>query len=329
MLSLNPLPPHKPLSFRIRADLYAQLAQMEISGLPFDRAIALLGLPSAAQARLLVMRQLLKKGVELTSAGEKSGLFTKLDSRLIRAALQAGSPGNMYRRLADYYTDRTMQLATMKSRLMLPAFMFVAALCIQPLPALAGGSLSVIGYCWHIVKPVLLIAAVIVGFRFWVGRDKKRSDKSLYQSVPLYGPLFVRRNLRDFFESLALMLEAGLSMLEALPAALDAVEDGDMRRQLSKIHERIEQGAPLSVALRGIGYIKDDRVIDFVQTGENSGTLPAMLMRHAQIETDAINRFLEQLALWVPRVVYGAVVVWMAYGLLTGGGLLPNVPKDI
>ena len=318
-----------PLPFRTRADLYAQLAQMEISGLPFDRAMALLGVPAAAQARLAAMRVLLAKGVEFALAGEKSGLFTKLDARLIQAALQAGSPANMYRRLADYYAARAMQLATMKSRLMLPAFMFIAVLCIQPLPALAGGSLSVVGYFWHIVKPILLVAVAIAGFRFWLGGDKKAPGKSPYQSMPLYGPIFVRRNLRDFFESLALMLEAGVSMLDALPAALDTVEDSDMRRQLAKIRERIAQGAPLSDALRGIGYIRDERVIEFARTGENSGTLPAMLMRHTQMETDAINSFLEQLALWVPRVVYGVVVVWIAYGLLTGGGLLPNVPKDI
>ena len=81
--------------------------------------------------------------------------------------------------------------------------------------------------------------------------------------------------------------------------------------------------------MRGITYISDERVIQFTQTGEASGTLPEMLMRHARLETDAINGYLEQLAMWAPRVVYGIVVLWMAYGLLTGGGFMPRVPNDI
>ncbi len=319
----------KPLSYRLRADLFAQLAQMELAGLPVDRAFAVIGLPPPAQQRLDTMRQLMKRGGELALAGEKSGVFTKLEARLIRAATNAGSPANMYRRLADYYTDRALQLSTMKSRMALPAFMFVAALLIQPIPALVGGSLGIAGYLWQVAKPVLLIVAAFFAFRFFTSSESQSSSKAFYQSVPIYGPIFVRRNLRDFFESLALMLEAGVSMLDALPAALDTVEDGDIRRELAKIRLRIESGAPLADALGGVNYLKDDHVIQFVKTGEASGTLPEMLMRHARVETEAINSFYEQLAAWAPRVLYAMVAMWIAYGIISGGAMMPRVPSDL
>ncbi len=320
---------HKSLSFSIRADLYAQLAQMEMAGLPFAQALSVMSLPPPAQVRLEVMQQLVKKGGDVAAAGERSGLFTSLEARLIRASLNAGSPANMYRRLADYYTDRAAQLATMKSRMALPAFMFMAALVIQPLPALVGGSLGIGGYLWGVLRPMLLIAAAIYGLRLLAGSEKKASGKSFYQSVPIYAPIFVRRNLRDFFESLGLMLEAGVSMLDALPAALDTVEDGDIRRALAKIRVRIEKGAPLAVALSGISYIHDERVIQFTQTGEASGTLPEMLLRHTKLETDIINSFFEQLAAWMPRIIYAAVALWIAYGLLTGGGMMSRMPNNV
>jgi general secretion pathway protein F len=324
-----PLANNKPLSFRIRAVLYAQLAQMETAGLPVDRALSIINLSSPLQTRVEAMRTMLKKGVEFALAGEKSGLFTKLEASLIRASTNAGSPARMYRRLADFATDRALQLSTMKSRLALPAFMFLAALFIQPIPLLVTGSLSGIGYLWQVLKPVLLIAAVIYGFRWWVSRDVRSKGKSLYQSLPLYGPIFVRRNLRDFFESLALMLEAGVSMLDALPAALDTVEDDDIKRDLAKIRPQIEKGGSLTDALRNVKYIDDERVIQFSQTGEASGTLPEMLMRHTKMETESINGFLEQLTMWAPRIIYGIVVLWMAYGLITGGGFMPRMPNDI
>ena len=320
---------HKHLSFRLRADLFAQLAQLETAGVPFDRAFAILRMPPDATSRFERMQKLAANGRNPAEAGEQSGLFTKLEARLIQAALIAGSPAALYRKLADFYTDRAMQIATMKSRLMLPAFMFVAALFIQPLPALATGSIGIFGYLWQALKPILLIGAAYYALRTLTSGDARSAGKSSYQSVPIVGPIFIRRNLRDFFESLGWMLEAGVSMLDALPAALDAVEDGDMRRELAKIRTRIEKGAPLAAALVGVSYIKNDRVIQFVQTGEASGTLPEMLLRHTKLESAEIDSFYQQLADWLPRLIYSAVALWMAYGIVMGGGFMPKMPANL
>lgn len=50
--------------------------------------------------------------------------------------------------------------------------------------------------------------------------------ETLLLRVPLLGLLVVRINGWDFFERLALMREAGISMLDALPAALDTLQAG-------------------------------------------------------------------------------------------------------
>ena len=91
---------HKPLTFRIRVELYAQLAQMEIAGLPFDRVLNVLQLAEPAQSRLVEMRALVRRH-DFAMAGERSGLFTKMEARLIHASINAGSPARMYRQLAD------------------------------------------------------------------------------------------------------------------------------------------------------------------------------------------------------------------------------------
>ena len=303
-----PLSPHRPLSYRLRAELYTQLAQMEIAGLPFDKAFSLLDVACPATARLAEAKKLTARGIDPAKAGEKSGLFTKLDARLIHAALSAGSPAAMYRRLADFYTQRAMQMSAMKSRLLMPLLVLLLALCIQPLPALIGGTISVGAYLWQILRPLIVLAALFYVARWRWKFALDQSAKSLQPTwllrLPLLGPLIVRRNLRDFFESLALMLEAGISMLEALPTAL-----ADLR-----CLTRENNG---------------DRLIEFVTNGEASGTLPAMLMRHTSMETASINDSYTQLAEWAPRILYGLIMLWMAYGLLAGGGFMPKVPKDL
>jgi type II secretory pathway component PulF len=319
----------RPLPLRLRVDLFVQLTQLEESGLPFDRALAILDLPPQTKPRLEAMRQLVVKGADLSTAGEKSGVFTKIEARLIRAASNAGSPARMYRRLADLYTARSKQAASMRSGMTLPAIMLVLSLLIQPLPKLIGGSLGGLGYLWSVVSPLLLIGGVFVVVRWFVGGDDRSNGKSPWQYVPLYGPIFVRSNLRDFFESLALMLEAGISLLDALPAALETGEDGEIRRDLTGVRRRVEKGVPFAEALRETACIKDTRVIEFAQTGEASGNLPEMLLRYVQMETSEIERFWQQVAAWVPRVCYALVALWIAYGLLTGSGVGPQAAENL
>jgi type II secretory pathway component PulF len=319
----------KPLPYAIRADLFFQLSRLEAAGLPYARAVATMALPSPAAKRLKAMKALAARGIDAAKAGEQSGLFTTLEARLVRAALNAGTPAPMYKRLADYYAQRARQWAVMKSRLMMPAAVLVIALLVQPLPALVGGNISLKAYVWQATWPILVIAALVVVLRWMGSRGGIAKGKSLYQKVPFYGPIFVRSNLRDFFDSLSLMLEAGVPTLEALPAAIDTVSDGDIRRELLRVQQRVERQETFATALEGVSYLQGSRALPFAHTGEESGKLPEMLMRYAAMETEDIARFHEQMATWVPRVLYALVAVKVIWGIVTSGAFAPRVPKDL
>jgi general secretion pathway protein F len=311
----------KPLPYRIRADLFLQLSRLEAAGIPYDRAVGTVALAAPAAQRLKTMLALSARGIDAAKAGEQSGLFTRLEARLVRAALTAGSPAATYQRLAEYYSARARQWSAIKSRLTLPAFVLGLALVVQPLPALVSGAVGLGGYAWQVISPVLLIVAIVVVLR-WL-------PMPFHRRVPLYGPIFVRANLRDFFESLALLLEAGVPMLDALPAAIETLTDGDIRRELTRVRQRVEKGATFAAALEEVSYLRGSRVLAFAHTGEESGTLPEMLMRHAAMETEDIGHFYEQLASWLPRVVYALVAIKIAAGIFSSGGVAPRVPTEL
>lgn len=319
----------RPLSYRIRADMFIQLFRLEAAGLPYDRAVASLRLPAPAARRLVAMQALAARGIDAAKAGERSGLLTVFEARLVRAALNAGSPARTYQRLSEYYGQRARQWAAMKSRLTLPAFVLVLALMIPPVPALVSGALTLGGYVWQATWPLISIA-VIVGIVRWLGnQDRGSKGKSFYQLVPLYGRIFVRTNLRDFFESLALMLEAGVPMLEALTPAIETVSDADIRRELVRLRQRVERRETFAAALGGVSYLRESPVLALAHTGEESGTLPEMLMRYSTMETEAIANYYEQLATWVPRILYMLVAIKIAIGILASGAVAPRVPKDL
>ena len=302
---------------------------MESAGLPFDRALSVLHLVEEGQERLVSMVALLKRH-DFATAGERSGLFTKLEARLIHAAISTGSPAHIYGRLAECYTARAMQLATMKSRMVMPAGVFLLALIIEPLPGLVSGSLGLFGYLFQVLRPLLVVGAMFFAARWWLSRpvdEAKQKAASPLCSLPLIGRLIVRQNVRDYFESLALMLEAGLPMLDALPLALDTITEPPIKREFSRVAPRVTGGALLSQAIADLVFLGSahsrQRLISFIHTGEQSGALPEMLLRHTAMETGAINDTFELLATWAPRVVYGLVALWMIVSIFSAPGLAP------
>jgi general secretion pathway protein F len=324
-----------PLSWQIRADLFAQLATMEKSGLPTLQAFGLLRLPPTSQMRVTTARKLLTCGKEISIAGYDSGLFTELEANLIGAAAGAGSPAPTYRRLASYYTQRATQARVMKSRMLLPGMVLVSGLFIQPLPALVSGNLSGGHYLLHCLTPLLMIAALVALLRNLLKQQEgspsamRIAIDNLVMQMPLFGNMLIRSNIRDFFESLALLVEAGMPILQAVPKALETVRLAPVKIAFSEIREKLEHGNTLVQALTHITYLENGQALALINTGEASGTLPEMLFRYAALETDTINEFNKQLAEWLPRLIYMAVICWMAYGILTGTGIQTVMPEEL
>lgn len=324
-----------PLPWQIRSNLFAQLAALEKAGLPAAKAFALLKLPPKLQPRVTAMQRLLGRGVPLARAGRQSGLFSDLETSLLSAATDAGSPAPVYARLAEFYMQRAAQVRAMRSRMALPGFMMLIGLLTQQLPQLVAGSVSPAGYLWHTLKPLLVIALL-----FYLGRLVYRTQEgeesewritldNLLMRLPLFGKMLVRRNVRDFFESLGLLVEAGMPILDALRRAMATVKLLPVRAQFEAIGPGIEAGATLTAMLDTIPLLEGSAAMALIGTGEASGSLPEMLFRYAAMETVAIANFNQQVADWAPRIVYALVAAWMAYGLLTGPGVMPHMPAEL
>ena len=325
---------HITLSFATRADLFNHLAVFEKAGMPADKSFASLKLPSTGASRVIAARKLLARGKDVATAGQQSGLFNELEVHLRRAAVSAGSPALTYKRLAETYSQKARQSKTIQSRMTLPMALFALSLFLQPLPALITGSMTPAAYLWSCLRPILfLLGFYILGkiFFAWVNSTAppaiRHTLENRLTTIPLFGAMHIRRNARDFFESLALMLEAGIPMFDALPKAYMTISNQQIRSDFEHILPKMKQGATFAEALVGLKYLGDGHAIDMANTGESSGTLPETLWRHANMETEAVRHFQQQVADWIPRLVYGMVMLWMAYSILTSGAFLPKIPE--
>lgn len=329
-------PSLSPLKFDIRAELFKQLGAMEEAGLPIDKALSLTRLPLGARRRLVNMRGWLEHGSAVTEAGLRSGLFTPLEASLLHAALSAGNMAYIYRRLADHYARRAAHLAAVKSRMMLPVAMLVIAIFVQPLPRLIAGTLSPGGFLIRCVLELIALCGAVYLFTELPGTLQSGSlatrnipiDRVL-RFVPLFGSMYVRRNVRDCFETLALLLEAGMPILEALPLSVNTIRSEAIKQQFSQIKPRIEGGTSLAQAVDELSFAGCAQAHAMILAGEVSGALPEVLFRYAESETTAINHFDDLVAEWAPRIAYTLAALWIGYGILRSGAFAPSLPPDL
>lgn len=328
---------HLALPYSLRAELLLHLAALSHAGIGPLQALPMIKLPGRYQTRMTETLNLVKRGKNLAEAGLHSGLWTPLEAGLLGAALAAGDPTRTYRHLAQLYQEKAQQISRIKSRMMLPAFMALAALFIPPLPQLVAGSLSLGGYLWQAIRSILLAVGLVGGGIFAYRRFQMRpldAPTSLLDQVllalPVFGKLHKRRNLCDFWQSMALMLEAGLPMFDALPLGLQASSNVLLRRELAKIQPRMQKGATLAEAVRALPAISDATLLGLIKTGEASGQLPEMLEHYAKGENASLALQQEQIAEWIPRIGYGLISALIAYNLIKGGGgAVPKVPHDL
>jgi general secretion pathway protein F len=315
--------PFSPLPLLVRAQLFQHLAAMEKAGVPAERAFALLNLGPAARPRVDAFRRQFARGVDPATAGSNSGLFTVFETRLLRAAFGAGSPLPTYQRLAAGHAKRASQMATLRARLVLPTAVLAMALFVQPLPQLFTGAISMAGYAARTILPLAILgvaAALALRLNTWFASGAPAPGRAALErallAVPLFGKLHLRRNARDFTESLALLLQAGLGLFEALPPALDTVDNRIVQSDLATLLPAVKKGATLAQAVGALRLVDTTQLYAFVHTGEESGTLPEMLLRHADAESESLALAQNELVTWLPRIFYALVALWMISQLL-------------
>jgi len=320
------------LPWQIRAELFSQLATLERAGLPTEHALATINLPTRYQTNLEMMRKALTRGKTIAQAGAQAGIFNSLETALIAAACQAGSPAATYTRLAEQAALHARLAKQIRAKLALPALMLLLGLLINPLPALIMGTLSVGGYLFGILMPLILITVMyMLGRSVFnaIEQDTHSSMARLLLQLPLFGAWYRRSKQRNFVDSLALLLHAGVSMFAAIPIAQSTIHCGYLEAQCKPLLRQLQRGQSLTEALTFVPWLTDATLIAMVKTGEPSGMLPEMLQRFAtQLNAD-LEHTATQFAAWLPRIIYALIATWIAWGILASGAFMPQVPSDL
>jgi len=349
--SLRPLAAAaRPLAAAARAALYRELGALLASGMPLDRALALLRDPaadaggassSAAAAALERVAAAVREGRGLADAldGAGAGLAPYERAAVASAEASATLPDALERLAGDLEADEAAR-ASVRSALAYPCFVallglavagamlgFVVPAAMRSLEAsglaIPASSRWLVGAC-RLVVFGLVPAAAALGLAFAAARRRARRDPAAALRLDrlllrLPGSRFaVERAAERFATILGALVEGGMPVPEALPVAAAGTGRPALADALAGATARIRAGEAPAEALGRVPRI-GPLLAQWIRVGEAGGCLPRMLRAAAgRLRARWRRRLALRLALLGPILLalVGAFVLALALGLV-------------
>jgi len=160
----------------------------------------------------------------------------------------------------------------------------------------------------------------VLAVAFWVMRRipvlKERMHR-FQARIPLWGPIVVARELSVFSRTVGMLVEAGVSLTQAIPLAISGCKNLSLKRAFEAAEESLVSGHGLTTGLRDHSVLPK-MWVELVMIGEESNTLGKSMNELA----DAYQKELETrlgnlLALLEPvsTLAVGGVVLFMALSM--------------
>jgi type IV pilus assembly protein PilC len=125
--------------------------------------------------------------------------------------------------------------------------------------------------------------------------------------LPLLGGLILKTAVARFSRTLGTMLGSGVPILQALQLTHDATGNRAVAEGIETIYRRVREGENVARPLADTGVFPPV-VAGMVEVGEETGTLPAMLGRLADMYDDEVDNTVAGLT----SLIEPAMIVFMA-----------------
>ena len=327
-----------------------QLSAMVDAGLPLLRSLNVL----TQETENLRLRRTLSEvslrieaGDSFSGALAKHGIFSNLFVSLARAGEMSGRLNETLRQLAHYVEGVEAIRKKVRSALTYPVFlmgfslMVVFILVVWLIPAFSKvydkfkaripGPTLLLMDASQVIRdyaPVILLTAVGLGIGLWLilrAEWGRYYWDLLLMRMPVVGPVVVKSALARFSRTLGVLVGSGISFLEALDLATQAMDHRVLRRALGDASVAIRGGSTIAMALERTG-IFPRMLVSMIASGEEVGALHPMLMKAADFydqQVDAsvkgLMSLLEPLMILFLGGVVGGILLAMYLPVFTLG----------
>jgi type IV pilus assembly protein PilC len=173
------------------------------------------------------------------------------------------------------------------------------------------------GYKFHIVAGIL--GAVGLGMLLKKQSGVKKMLDSIAFKLPVMGNIVIMRNVCRFCRSSAMLIEAGLTLPQALSAIIGTIDNHIIRDALEEVRREIIKGRGLALPMQKAGFFPR-LLIDVVAIGEKTGTLQSSFSTMADYYEKRLDMRVQRLlGLIEPAsiIIVGLIIAFIGIAIIT------------
>ncbi|NBQ55253.1 MAG: type II secretion system protein GspF [Verrucomicrobia bacterium] len=168
------------------------------------------------------------------------------------------------------------------------------------------------------------ITVAVIGIRFALRVPGFSSAVDEYKlKLPLFGDMLTKTSVARFSRTLGTLVSSGVPILQALQITRDTAGNARVSSAIENIHDNVKEGESM-VSPMEASQIFPPMVVSMVQVGEETGQLPDMLTKVADVfeeEVDTavagLTSLLEPVMIVLLALIVGTIVVALFLPLIT------------
>ncbi len=286
-----------------------------------------------------VLRDDVERGSSLSASMTKHPkVFSNLFISMVRAGETGGQLDTVLTRVADGYEADYKLRQKVKSAMTYPvvvaciAVLLVTVMLLFVVPTFAGMFEGLGGTLPTPTKILLMIsgqakilipigfAMSVTGFILYKKFSKESADfrlkaDKLKLKVPIFGELFKKVAVSRFSRTLALLLRAGVPVLQALDIVAESTGNEVLARAAQDVKESVRQGESMATPLER-HTVFPPMVVQMIAVGEDTGALDAMLDKvsdfydqEVESTTESLTSLIEPVMIGVLGSIVGAMII--------------------
>jgi type IV pilus assembly protein PilC len=325
-----------------------QLATLIDSGLPLLRGLTVLGKQEpnpVLRTTISALGESVQGGSTFSeSLAQHPRIFNKLYVNMVKAGELGGVLEVVLNRLAEYQEKAHKLKNKIVSAMVYPVIVMFIAVSIllflmvfivpkfkdmfsemgdQELPMISQvvfgfSDFLITSNVWIIPNVVwILLAGVIfyLSFAAWGRTPKGRNFvDALKLKLPIFGDIQRKSAVSRFSRTLGTLVTSGVPILQALNITKETAGNVVISHAIGQVHEAVKEGESIVTPLQASGVFPN-MVISMVDVGEETGQLPEMLLKVADVYDDevdnavtALTSILEPIMIVFLALVVGSVV---------------------
>ncbi len=346
----------KTVSGKVLMIFTRQLATLIDAGLPLLRSLTVL----AKQEKDLVLRNTINALADGVQGGstfseamaQHPRIFNKLYINMVKAGELGGVLELVLNRLAEFQEKAQKVKNKVLAAMAYPVIVLIIAIVImlfllafivpkfeqifkdmlngKPLPAItqwviaASNGIKVLFQPPYLWFTIIGVVGAVVAWKFISNNPAGRAaiDKIVLK-LPLFGDLLRKSAISRFSRTLGTLVTSGVPILQALNITRDTAGNVVVAEAVTKVHDAVKEGESIVQPLEASGVFPP-MVISMVDVGEETGQLPEMLLKIAEVYDDEVDNavegltsLLEPIMIVLLAVIVGTIVIALFMPLIS------------